>query len=241
MGESELLTSSGAIRGQIYAVCWVLWILLQTNNNNTPADNTSGWILPTSMYLPRPAVHWHHLDPDTEYIYCWNSSLEMVLGDSSHSFAYHQWWVFIPGGCIQFEERTKSHDDLNLELYMIWQRIIVFDENNYKIIFPLSSMISLTDIIESKNFSFGRIRGNNVRYSQTTSCWMIFGPSKLSSEFGVSISYIQGLLKKRMVFQTNKISNTNICAMFFNFSEDLWNSYSVVSSPKEAIFDHSDF
>lgn len=71
---------------------------------------------------------------------------------------------------FNFEGRTKSHDDLNLELYMIWQRIIVFDENNYKIIFPISSMISLTDIIESKNFSFGRIRGNNVRHSQTTSC-----------------------------------------------------------------------
>lgn len=94
-------------------------------------------------HSPRPVVHWHRLDPDTEYIYCWNSSLEMVLGDLSHSFAYHPWWVFILGGCIQFEERTKSHDDLNLEWYMIWQRIIVFDENNYKIIFPLSNILSL--------------------------------------------------------------------------------------------------
>lgn len=135
---------------------------------------------------PSWSWHWIHL------------LLELIfrngLGRLVRFLAYHQWWVFILGGCIQFEERIKSHDDLNLELYMIWQRIIVFDENNYKIIFPLSSIISLTDIIESKNFSFGR--RNNVRHSQTTSCWMLFGPSKLSSESGVSISYIQGLLKK---------------------------------------------
>lgn len=168
-------------------------------------------------YSQRPAVHWHRLDPDTEYIYCWNSSLEMVLGELSHSFAYHQWWVFILGGCIQSEERTKSHDDLNLEWYMIWQRIIVFDENNYKIIFPLSSIISLTDIIESKNFSFGRIRGNNVRPSQTTSCWMIFGPSKLSSEFGVSISYIQGLLKKEWYFKPIKLVILTFVQCFLTF------------------------
>lgn len=40
---------------------------------------------------------------------------------------------------------------------MIWQRIIVFDENNYKVPFSLSSIVSLTDIIVSKNFSFERL------------------------------------------------------------------------------------
>lgn len=59
---------------------------------------------------------------------------------------------------------------------MFWQRIIVFGENNYEtFLSPLFNLISLTDIIESKNYSFGRVRRNNARHSKRISCRIIFG------------------------------------------------------------------
>lgn len=141
----------------------------------------------------------------------------MVLEDLSHSFAYNQCWGFILGGCIQFEEVTKSHDDLNLEWEIIWQNTIIFGENNHKTFFLLSSIISLTDIIESKNFSFRKIMWNNLRHSKRTLCWRIFEQSKLSSEFGVSISHIQGLLKKEWHFKPIKLVILTFVQCFLTF------------------------
>lgn len=66
----------GLLGEQIYDVCWVLWILLQTNNNNTPADHTFGWKLSASMHslteascTLTPSWSWHRIHLLLEFIF----------------------------------------------------------------------------------------------------------------------------------------------------------------------------
>ena len=98
---------------QLYEVCILSTMKSFYKKNNQKILIEYHWL--RCSYSLRPAVRWCHLALNTDHSWCWNSSWEMVLEDLSHSFAHHQWWVFILGGCLGFEERAKSHDDLSCE------------------------------------------------------------------------------------------------------------------------------